>query len=195
MIDAEDEGIPLPITPALLALLPLPPNVSFPDITHFMLTLFKSHIRPLIEFGSPLWNTGYITDLRLLESVQRRWTKRIEGMSELPYSERLAALDLYSVKGRLLRADLIKCWAIFHNNSCIHPEDLFVLAPVTGTRGHRFKLAHSYSSLECRKRFFSLRCTNVWNSLPDSVVALESVNAFKAALHTTLGSLLFEYIE
>ena len=37
----------------------------------FMVTLLITHIRPLLEFGSTVWNTGYITDLKLLESVQR----------------------------------------------------------------------------------------------------------------------------
>ena len=36
----------------------------------FMVTLLTTHIRPLLEFGSTVWNTGYTTDLKLLESVQ-----------------------------------------------------------------------------------------------------------------------------
>lgn len=68
--------------------------------------------------------------------------------------------------------------------SCIHREDLYVLAPAVGTQGHRFKLAYSCSSLECRKRLFAPRCTDVWNPLPDSAVASESVGSFKVALHS-----------
>ncbi|XP_076060290.1 uncharacterized protein LOC143036611 [Oratosquilla oratoria] len=63
----------------------------------FMITLFKSHIRPLLEFGSTVWNTGYLGDLTLLESTQRRWTKQIIGMAELSYADRLLTLDLYSI--------------------------------------------------------------------------------------------------
>ena len=72
--------------------------------SEFMLAIYKTHIRPLLEFGSTVWNTGYLGDQRLLESVQRRWTKEITGLAALPYSERLRALELYSVHGRLLRA-------------------------------------------------------------------------------------------
>ncbi|KAK3886186.1 hypothetical protein Pcinc_009646 [Petrolisthes cinctipes] len=74
----------------------------------FMVTILKSHIRPVLEFVSTVWNTGYLGDLRLLESVQRRWTKLIDGLADLSYTNRLKALNLYSVQGRLLRADLIK---------------------------------------------------------------------------------------
>ena len=60
----------------------------------FLITLFKTHIRPLLEFGSTVWNTGYSGDLRLLESTQQRWTKHISGLSELSYADRLQNLNL-----------------------------------------------------------------------------------------------------
>ena len=73
-----------------------------------MLFLLTVHIRPIMEYCSCLWNTGYI-DMRALENVQRRWTKRINGMSSLSYADRLRFLNLYSVQGRLMRADLLQC--------------------------------------------------------------------------------------
>ena len=72
----------------------------------FMKSLLMSHLHPLLEFASPVWNTSYLGDLCLLESVQRRWTKMIDGLAEILYSQCLAILDLYSVKGKLLRAVL-----------------------------------------------------------------------------------------
>ena len=81
----------------------------------------------------------------MLESVQRSWTRQIDGMTGLSYKERLLALDLYSVNGRLLRADLIKCWKIFHSKCSISPEDLFIPAPLGQTHGQRFKIAHQLS--------------------------------------------------
>ena len=53
----------------------------------FMLSLYITHIRPLIEFSSCVWNTGYVGDLKLLESVQRRWTRHIEGLENVNYSD------------------------------------------------------------------------------------------------------------
>ena len=159
----------------------------------FMVTILKSHIRPILEFGSTVWNTGYLGDLRLLESVQRRWTKCIDGLVDLSHADRLKSLNLYSVQGRLLRADLIKYWKIFHNQSAISPSDLFTVSPITNTRGHRFKLAKPHINTECRHRFFSVRSIDHWNSLPDSVVGANTVEAFKLGLHLSLGDLLFAY--
>ena len=162
---------------------------------HFMLTSYITHIRPLLEFASCLWNTEFVGDLRLLESVQRNWTRNIEGLSDCPYAERLRALDLYSVQGRLLRSDLIKYWKIFHDKCSICPHDIFTLSPDLGTRGHRYKIFQTHSSLEARRRFFSLRRVALWNSLPDDVVSVDSLELFKSALHAHLGPLLYQFVD
>ena len=159
----------------------------------FMIPINKTHIRPLLEFSSSLWFTLYIGDLKKLESPQRRWTKQITGLESLPYSERLKVLDLYSVKGQLICHDLIMCWKIFHNLSVIQPSDMFQLSPLSATRGHRFKVLHQFSSIDCRSRFFSNRIISLWNSLPSAVVELESLNSFKSALHTQLSHVLYDF--
>ena len=96
--------------------------------SEFVLNIYLFHIRPLLEYGCCLWNTGYMGDLRLLERVQRRWTRCIRGLEELPYEERLSKLNLFSLQGRLLRADLILTYKIFHSMCAIAPGDVFNLA-------------------------------------------------------------------
>ena len=59
----------------------------------FILNIYKFHVRPILEYGSPLWNVGYRGDMKLLERVQRRWTRAINGFSNLPYSVRLHRLS------------------------------------------------------------------------------------------------------
>ena len=159
----------------------------------FMCNIYIAHIRPLLEYSSPVWNTGFVGDSKLLESVQRRWTKHVEGVGDLEYPLRLRSLGLYSVKGRLLRADLIKYFKIFSGLSVIKPSDLFVLSPAIGTRGHCFKILKPHVSLESRRRFFSVRCVDIWNSLPAELVICGTVNRFKSGLHDVLGDLLFEF--
>ena len=77
--------------------------------------------------------------MKLLENVQRRWTKRIYGFENLTYSQRLKDLDFFSVEGKLLKGDIIKYWEIFHSYSGICSEDIFVSARSDNTRGHRLK--------------------------------------------------------
>ena len=81
-----------------------------------------------MDFCSNVWNVGYLGDIRLLESVQRRWTREIADVSQLAYEERLKVLELFSIFGRLLRADLVKCWKIFHSEVDIGLLDGFTVA-------------------------------------------------------------------
>ena len=121
----------------------------------FMMSFFCSHLRPIIEYCSCVWFTGYVMDLRVLESVQRRWTKRVSGMSDLDYRTRLQILNQYSVQGRLLRGDMIQCWKMFHGKCSIATTNLFTMTPQSGTRGHRFKVL---AATDVRKRSFAVRC-------------------------------------
>ena len=75
--------------------------------SEFMLTLWVTHIRPIIEYGSCVWNIGYLEDLRRLERLQRKWTREIVGMDGLDYVSRLNKIALYSIIGRLFRNELI----------------------------------------------------------------------------------------
>lgn len=159
----------------------------------FMVTLFQSDVRPLLDFASQVWFTGFLSDVRLIESVQRRWTKQVDGCSEMPYNERLRVLNLFSIKGRLIRADLIQCYKIFNNLSPLAPSDLFILAPQAGTRGHLHKIFVMRSATEARRRFFSSRVVNMWNSLPESVVTSSSLSQFKAGLLACNQDAMYSY--
>ena len=161
----------------------------------FMCSIFKAHIRPILEYASPVWNTGFVEDLTRLEAVQRRWTKRIDGLSELSYAGRLEYLNLFSVRGRLWRADMIQCWRIFHGQSPIAPEDIFVFSVPSFTRGHCFKIASQHSTVEARRRFFSLRVTESWNKLPEKVVLAQSVSTFKNLLLSYRREKHFEFLD
>lgn len=162
----------------------------------FMTFLWKTYIRPVLEYGSCIWNTGFAGDLRLMEGIQRRWTKQITGLSDMSYDGRLQALKLYSLKGRLHRADLIQCWKILNGHSCIQPEDLFEPARQSGTsrRGHKHKLFLPSFNTEARQRFFSIRCIQAWNALPAEVANAPDLKSFKGMLDSCLSCELYDFV-
>ena len=159
----------------------------------FMMTLFSTHVRPIIEYCSCVWHTRYLGDLRLLESVQRRWTKRVSGLGSLDYGSRLRTLNQYSIQGRLLRADLIQYWKVFHKKCAIDASDMFAPSPRSTTRGHRYKIGHIRAQTDIRNRSFSVQSVDSWNALPDRVVAERNISVFKALLADCLGEALFAY--
>ena len=160
----------------------------------FIMTTYKSLVQPILEYGCTVWNLGYLGDLRKLERIQRRWTREIRGFESLSYSERLRRLDLFSVKGRLLRADMILTWKIFAGKCAIRPSQVFVLASGE-RRGHSKKLYPTRAHLEIRRRFFSLRVVQPWNSLAEDTVSSLTLSAFKRNLHRDLDQQLYDYLD
>ena len=47
--------------------------------SRFILKLYTTYVRPVLEYAAPLWNPTYLTDIRNLETVQRRKTKMHHG--------------------------------------------------------------------------------------------------------------------
>ena len=157
----------------------------------FMLSLFVSHIRPIMDYCSCVWNVGYLSDIRLLEGLQRRWTREIEGVGHQQYSVRLREIGLFSVAGRFLRVDLVKVWKAFHSPIEVGLSSLFEMAQYAGTRGHPYKLAIPRCRTEIRRRFFGVRCVNIWNGLSRETVECENLLSFKKMLDRELGDKLF----
>ena len=158
----------------------------------FLINIYVSHVRPKLEYCSSVWNMGYLGDTRMLERVQRRWTRQVRGLEDTPYEQRLRALNLFSIQGRLLRADLIMVWKIFNGLCAVSPEQLFTLNP-SGRRGHPRKIFIPRSNLDIRKRSFAIRIIDDWNSLPTETVMAGSLNVFKHLLQSDLGQRLFDF--
>ena len=156
-----------------------------------MVSLFVSHIRPVMDFCSSIWNVGYLSHDRLLESVQRRWTREISGIGQLVYVERLKNLGSYSVYGWLIRADLIKCWKIFHSERGIGMLNIFSLVVDRRTRGHSLKIVLPRYDWELKRRFFHVWVIQRWNALPEHVVMQALLVTFKRKLEVALGSILY----
>ena len=127
--------------------------------------------------------------------MQRLWTCHTRGLEDKKHGERLRMLNLFSIKGRLLRADLIKCWKIFQGLCPIRPADLWDIATDSRTRGNRFKIKIRQCQLDTRAHFFSERVAVEWNLLPDWMVASGSITEFKSALPEVLGDRLFDFLE
>ena len=144
---------------------------------------FKVYVRPLLEYASSVWNPHLLKDINLLESVQRRFTKLLPGLYNVPYKDRLAVLKLPSLELRRLCIDLILTYSILHNIYDVDSSQFFTVRGCERTRGHPWKLTVNLSRLDCRKYFFSNRVVNAWNQLPSSVVLASPVSVFKKLLY------------
>jgi len=71
-----------------------------------MLRAFKVYVRPLLEYATSVWSLYFNYAIDKIESVQRKFTKRLKGCKYLDYTTKLSFLNLPSLERRRLTADL-----------------------------------------------------------------------------------------
>ena len=148
---------------------------------NYLIKAFTTYVRPALEYASPVWSPSYVGLIALIESVQRKFTKRLSGLWDFSYAERLNRLGLHTLEYRRLMLDLQLCYKITHGLAC--PGLLALFTVRTGpTRGHKYKLLVPSAWVNPRSHFFASRVVGVWNSLPSTVVDAPSLSSFKLRL-------------
>ena len=74
-----------------------------------VLKLYLALVRPHFDHAVQLWSSYYRMDIALLESVQKRMTKMIQGIRNIfSYGRSLKLLKFHSLEGSRVRGDLIE---------------------------------------------------------------------------------------
>ena len=115
----------------------------------------------------------------MIEKVQRRATKIVDGCQHLPYPMRLQTLNLCSMTYRRKRGDMINTYKYIHNNP-IH--GLFFIDSSQRTRGHSKKLIKVNAQRRERHHFLTNRIVDQYNSLSDHTVSSKTVKEFTVSL-------------
>jgi len=149
-----------------------------------MIRVYKALIRPHLEYCVQLWNPvaeyGNWSLILRIEGVQRRFTRMIEGVGLLPYSERLRVLELTTLAERRSRGDLIEVY-----------KASLGLSQLAGV----FNFSRSGLNLVCKpgkskisklnrvkRNFINERVMSFWNRLPIEVKTAPTLNIFKSNL-------------
>ena len=144
---------------------------------------FSVYVRPILEYCSPVWAPVYKTDIIKLEAVQRRFTKKLKGLSSLTYAERLTKLNADTLEFRRLKQDLTTMYKVFNGLLDLSIVNFFELNNHNRTRGHSFKLIKPICENNARAFSFACRRISCWNSLPADVVLIKSLPLFKEKLN------------
>ena len=128
--------------------------------------------------------------INIIKNVQKRPTKLVEGIIDIPYKERLRKLELPTLVYRRARGDMIELYKHFHiynqdslstsfkpckRTSRKHGFQLHILKPKDGIRG-----------LQANSFYF--RTAKIWNNLPKDVVDAKNISHFKNMLEQALES-------
>ena len=101
-------------------------------------------------------------------------------------------MKLFSIQGRMLRADLIKIWKAFNAEVEVGLGDIYERQSHSATRGHSFKISVHLCRTELRRRLFNVSCVGIWNGLPVDTVNSNSVDKLKRLLDVVLGNRFYE---
>ena len=138
-----------------------------PDV---MMMLMKSLVLPHIEYACVVWNPHTQQDISLLESVQRNYTCRLDGMKDKNYYQRLISLNIYSAERRRDRYLIIYIFKILQN---IVPNP-GISFKWSGRRGKVLVTPSMQSSIASKAstllhHSFTRRAPRLFNSLPKSL--------------------------
>jgi hypothetical protein len=106
--------------------------------TEMLLPLYKSLVRPILEYGSNVWSPYLKKDIKKIEDVQRRATRLVPACSTLPYEERLKFLGLPTLEYRRDRSDMITLYKSIYGLDDLKWSNIFNLAQ-GDLRGHHLK--------------------------------------------------------
>ena len=146
--------------------------------------LYTCFVRPHLEYAQTVWQPYLVKYKNMIENVQIRATKLVDGFSDLTYEERLKRLDLPTLVYRRERGDMIEIFKHFHT------YDKNIISPnfrrkMRDSRKHNFQLVENKPSDGVRGiqyNSFYFRTTRTWNELPRNVVDATTMDDFKKEL-------------
>ena len=145
---------------------------------------YITYVRPLLEYCSVVWapHFNYLSDK--VESVQRFYTKRIPGLRNLSYQQRLLILELRPLHFRRIVYDLSVCYKIVHGLLDSSLAHLITPKHFLSTRGHNLRLQPLPFRSDFAKFSFPARAIRFWNALPVEIVNAPSTLSFTIRLNS-----------
>ena len=163
-----------------------------------LIPLYKTFVRPILEFGGAAWCPWTAKDEETLEVVQKRLIRALSDCHGETYEERVKRAGLTTLKERRVRGDVIEAFKTLRGFNKVKKEEWFdirsseVTRPTRGNTvvrdGTEMKKVETLykkpARSEIRNNFYTVRVTRLWNELPEEVKNAQSVNAFKTAYDT-----------
>ena len=158
--------------------------------------LYTTFVRPHLEYAQAVWSPHLTKYVRMLENVQIRATKLVDGFKNIAYPDRLRKLDLPTLEYRRSRGDMIEVY------KHLHTYDQLTIPPhfrrhTRASRKHNYQLIWNKPKDGIRglqSNSFYYRVITRWNNLPRNVVDATNINIFKRELDKALTSNEQKYI-
>lgn len=146
--------------------------------------LYKTYVRPHLEYCSPAWNPWSKADADMIEGVQKRVLRMVSGLNSTSYAEKLLEVNLQSLSDRRLKQDMCETFKILKGFTNVESRVWFEKMENAEFRTTRLSadpnnLKVKACRTEIRRNFFSYRVINKWNSLPSDIKNSTNIKQFK----------------
>ena len=149
--------------------------------------LYKTYVRPHLEFTAPVWSPWLQKDILALEKVQQKFVRNITCLKGKTYHEKLAEIGMMTLETRRTFLELVETFKIINGHTKTNRPEIFELIMDNPRRQTRssdcpVNIIIKRSNLDIRRNFFTIRIGNHWNSLPIEIKMSGTIGNFKSKL-------------
>ena len=153
-------------------------NITIPD-NLIGWRLFTTYVQPVLLYGSVAWHPLQQETIKTIDTVQRRYTKKLYGNSSLSYEQRLKSLNALPSKCSLAFNDMIFAFKVINHLIPFEPSD-FGFQMSANSRGPMFVLELVRRSRVRHFARYRIPCQR--NTLPFEIRSTANINKFKDLL-------------
>ena len=146
---------------------------------------YQTYVLPIVMYCSAVWNPAMKSNIDIVERVQRKVTKIINGLENKTYHERLQALGTLTLQDKRLISDMTVIYKCLHGLMNCPPSTLglsVVTANVRGQGVHVTQRRMPKGMSRVCDSLFPHRAPPNWNKLPLSITSCQSLSLFKKQL-------------
>ena len=155
-----------------------------------LISLYKTHVRPHLEYCIQAWNPRLIKDKEILNK-KKRAISMTSGVSWTTYEDKLREVGLTTLENRRQRRDMIHVWKILFGQDHVNKNKWFSSAYEPWENESQTRMSSDPLNLkipvvhtEIWRNFFSLRVINMWNDIPYEIKRAVNLNIFKKSSTT-----------
>ena len=98
---------------------------------YVFMRLYKTYVRPHLEFAGQAWAPWTAADKDILENVQRRAVRMASGLKAADYEGRLKELGMISLEERRHQADMLYIYKVLTGREDVDKDQWFTIASET----------------------------------------------------------------